>query len=139
MPRGRGVGAGAGAGGSAGAASGGGFCAERKTSALEFENCERSGIFKRAKIAEGSVAKLSGRVSNRAGAGTICYAGLVFLDSRGAVLGRKTLIFPSRENVDFVVSQIAPKGAASCAASVFATRQKRGDVVVLESFDFEIF
>ena len=137
VPRGRAVGAGAGR--SAGAASGGGFCAERKTSALEFENCERSGIFKRAKIAEGSVAKLSGRVSNRAGAGTICYAGLVFLDSRGAVLGRKTLIFPSRENVDFVVSQIAPKGAASCAASVFATRQKRGDVLVLESFDFEIF
>ena len=108
----------------------------QKNGGLCFENSLLSGISRNFSVAEGAAVSFSGKARNSASAGTLCYAGLVFLDAYNKPVGRKTLILPDGGRSWRIVA-VAPKETARAAVSVFATRQKKGDAFVLESVKFE--
>ncbi len=108
----------------------------QKNGGLCFENSLLSGISRNFSVAEGAAVSFSGEARNSASAGTLCYAGLVFLDAYGKPVGRKTLILPDGGRSWRIVA-VAPKETVRAAVSVFATRQKKGDAFVLESVKFE--
>ena len=107
-----------------------------KNGTLRFENSLLSGISRNFYADDGAAVSFSGKVRNSASAGTLCYAGLVFLDAYNKPVGRKTLILPDGGRSWRIVA-VAPKGTVGAAVSVFATRQKKGDALVLESVKFE--
>ncbi len=104
---------------------------------LAFENCELTGIFKKFAVSENSSVEFSGRALNKSTAGTLSYAGMIFIDAKNNVLKRKTFIFPNRTDINFVLADIAPKGTKTVAIMVFATRQKKGDLLLLEKISFK--
>ena len=68
----------------------------------------------------------------------MCYASLLFLGRDNFVVDRKTLVFPSGKNIDFKLLGIANDGVIKVVASVFATRQSRGQKLLLKEFDVKI-
>ncbi len=104
---------------------------------LAFENCELTGIFKKFDASENSSVEFSGRVLNKSSAGTLSYAGMIFIDASNNVLKRKTFIFPNRTDINFVLADVAPKGTKTVAVMVFATRQKQGDLLLLEKISLK--
>ena len=105
---------------------------------LTFKNCELSGIAKDFIISEKEKIVFKGNVENICTPGTLCYASLVFLDEKKNELKRKTLVFPSRKNIDFTLADTAPNNSKIANISVFATRQKIGDVFKVKSIDVKI-
>ena len=108
-------------------------------SKLSFENCQLSGISKSFDFPQNACAEFSARVSNRASAGTLCYASLLFLDDNNFVVWRKNLIFPSADNIDFVLSGGGYPNAKRVVISLFATRQKKGEVFCVENVELKLY
>lgn len=107
-------------------------------SGLLFENCQLTGISKIFDVKNGQCVDFSGRVDNVSSPGTMCYASLLFLGRDNFVVDRKTLVFPSGKNIDFKLLGIANDGVIKVVASVFATRQSRGQKLLLKEFDVKI-
>ena len=105
---------------------------------LTFKNCELSGIAKDFIIRENEKIVFSGNVENICSPGTLCYVSLVFLNENKNELKRKTLVFPSRKNIDFTLADIAPNGSKIANISIFATRQKADDIFKVKSIDVKI-
>ena len=108
-------------------------------SKLSFGNCQLSGISKSFDYPQNAFAEFSGRVSNRASAGTLCYASLLFLDGDNFVVGRKTLIFPSNNNIDFTLLGGGYSNAKKVVISLFATRQKKGEAFSVENVELKLY
>lgn len=111
---------------------------DTENNTLTFKNCELSGIAKNFFIKEHTKIIFEGRVENVCTAGTLCYASLVFLDTNNIELKRKTLIFNSRKNIDFTLADMAPLKTQKANISIYATRQKSGDIFKVKEVNVRI-
>ena len=110
---------------------------DAKGALFRFENCELTGISRYFSASENDAVAFSGLADNRASIGTLTYAGLLFLDKSKNVIKRKTFVFPNRTDINFMLADICPKGTTTVAISIFATKQKKGDVFLLRNIVFE--
>ncbi len=105
---------------------------------LVFKNCELSGIAHDFNIAEADKIVFAGNVKNISSAGTLCYASIVFLDENDNQLKRKTIVFSSQDNIDFLLADVAPISSKKVNVAIYATRQKQGDIFAINKIEIKI-
>ena len=59
-------------------------------------------------------------------------------ETNNTELKRKTLIFNSRKNIDFTLADMAPLKTQKANISIYATRQKSGDIFKVKEVNVRI-
>ena len=114
--------------------------AESGSYGLLFENCSNSGVGASLRVSPGDACRFGGRFKSELMPGSMCYATIAFYSGDGLCMGRKTLLLPWSSDGkfwDFYLSAVVPPKAVRADYSIFASRMKKGERLLVDNVYFE--